>query len=160
MVGVAEFDIIVVKRFVIRLFKIVCVALNPATLSPVKAELRFVNEGVAAQVATPDPSPLTPVLIGSPVQLVSVPEVGVPSTGVTRVGEEANTLFPVPVFATETKFLLPSVWTASEAVSPVTFTPDVVMEGRLAAKLAIVTFSVVEPDTFTIGKTSADCGLV
>ena len=36
-------------------------------------------------------------LIGRPVQLVSVPEAGVPSAGVTNVGDVANTNEPVPV---------------------------------------------------------------
>ena len=35
--------------------------------------------------------------MGNPVQLVSVPEEGVPRTGVTRVGLVANTSAPVPV---------------------------------------------------------------
>lgn len=34
---------------------------------------------------------------GSPVQFVSVPEEGVPSAGVTNVGEFAKTREPVPV---------------------------------------------------------------
>lgn len=41
--------------------------------------------------------PVTPVERGSPVALVRVPEAGVPSTGVTRVGEVANTRAPEPV---------------------------------------------------------------
>jgi hypothetical protein len=45
----------------------------------------------AKAVATPVPSPDTPVLMGSPVALVSVPDVGVPRTGVTSVGEVAFT---------------------------------------------------------------------
>jgi hypothetical protein len=43
--------------------------------------------------------PVTPVVIGRPVQLVKVPEVGVPRTGVTRVGVFASTTPPVPVDA-------------------------------------------------------------
>jgi len=41
--------------------------------------------GVAKNVATLGPRPLTPVLTGRPVQLVSVPDVGVPSTGAVNV---------------------------------------------------------------------------
>lgn len=41
--------------------------------------------------------PETPVLSGSPVQLVSVPLVGVPSSGVTSVGLVAKTSDPLPV---------------------------------------------------------------
>lgn len=41
--------------------------------------------------------PVTPVVSGSPVQLVKVPEDGVPSAGVTSVGLVANTKAPEPV---------------------------------------------------------------
>ncbi len=41
--------------------------------------------------------PVTPVESGSPVQLVRVPLVGVPSAGVTRVGLVAKTRDPLPV---------------------------------------------------------------
>ncbi len=51
----------------------------------------------ANAVATFVPSPDTPVLIGSPVAFVRVADVGVPRTGVTSVGEVANTKDPVPV---------------------------------------------------------------
>ena len=44
------------------------------------------------------PSPDTPVEIGKPVQFVSVPDVGVPSSGVTSVGLVASaTTVPLPV---------------------------------------------------------------
>jgi hypothetical protein len=69
----------------------------PDPVSSVSAAARFALDGVAAQVATPVPRPLTPVEIGSPVALVSVPELGVPSAGVTRTGEVAKTAAPVPV---------------------------------------------------------------
>jgi hypothetical protein len=41
--------------------------------------------------------PVTPVVKGSPVQEVKVPEAGVPKAGVTRVGEVARTKAPEPV---------------------------------------------------------------
>ena len=41
--------------------------------------------------------PVTPLDNGRPVQFVNVPEVGVPSNGVTKVGEVANTKEPDPV---------------------------------------------------------------
>jgi len=55
------------------------------------------------EVVTPVPPrntvsvPVVPATIGSPVALVSVAEDGVPSAGVTRVGDVANTLAPDPV---------------------------------------------------------------
>lgn len=69
----------------------------PDPVSFVTAEIKLADEGVARNVATLVPSPLTPVLIGSPVALVKVAEVGVPKTGVIKVGEVAKTNTPVPV---------------------------------------------------------------
>src|ERR1700731_3780655 len=44
--------------------------------------------------------PVTPDVSGKPVAFVSRPLAGVPSAGVTSVGEVARTTFPVPVEAT------------------------------------------------------------
>jgi hypothetical protein len=58
---------------------------------------------LAVKVAAPVPPlatgkvPVTPVVRGKPVALVSVTEVGVPSIGVTSVGLVDNTTEPVPV---------------------------------------------------------------
>jgi len=41
--------------------------------------------------------PVTPVVNGKPVALVSVPDVGVPRIGVIKVGDVDKTLSPVPV---------------------------------------------------------------
>jgi len=54
-------------------------------------------------LATPVPPlapgkvPVTPVVKGKPVKFVATPEVGVPRTGVTSVGEVDKTTPPVPV---------------------------------------------------------------
>ena len=69
----------------------------PEPTSPVTAAARFAEDGVAKNVATPVPSPLTPVEIGSPVAFVSVRALGVPRLGVTSVGEVAKTSEPDPV---------------------------------------------------------------
>lgn len=58
----------------------------PVPVDVVNADSRFALEGVARNVATPVPNPLTPVLMGNPVAFVSVPEAGVPSTGAVNVG--------------------------------------------------------------------------
>ena len=71
--------------------------LAPVPVSSVKAAARFALLGVAKKVATPVPSPATPVLIGKPVALVSVADVGVPRIGVTNVGLVDRTLLPEPV---------------------------------------------------------------
>lgn len=58
---------------------------EPEPVSSDTALRKFALEGVAKNVATPEPKPETPVEIGSPVQLVNVPEDGVPSAGVVSV---------------------------------------------------------------------------
>jgi len=70
---------------------------DPDPVSSVTADARFALDGVARNVATPVPRPLTPVLIGSPVALVRLTDVGVPRAGLTRVGLVANTNEPLPV---------------------------------------------------------------
>jgi len=69
----------------------------PLPVSPVTAEAKLAEEGVARKVATPDPSPEIPVETGKPVPLVNVTELGVPKAGVTNVGELAKTKAPLPV---------------------------------------------------------------
>lgn len=69
----------------------------PEPVSSVTAEARLALLGVARNVAIPVPRPLTPVEIGSPVQLVRVPEVGVPSTGVVNDGDVVMATLPDPL---------------------------------------------------------------
>jgi hypothetical protein len=69
----------------------------PLPVSSVTADAKLADEGVAKKVATFAAKPDTPVEIGRPVQLVRVPEVGVPNNGVVRVGDVANTKRPDPV---------------------------------------------------------------
>ena len=52
---------------------------DPVPCEVVSAASRFALDGVARNVATFVPSPLMPVETGKPVQLVSVPLLGVPS---------------------------------------------------------------------------------
>jgi hypothetical protein len=69
--------------------------LPPVPVSSVMAVFKLAELGVARNAATLVPSPLTPVEIGSPVQLVSVPLEGVPSIGVTSVGEVKESVSPL-----------------------------------------------------------------
>ena len=94
---------------------------EPEPVSSETADAKFALDGVAKNVATPLPSPDTPVEIGKPVQLVSVPEVGVPRIGVTKVGVFANTFAPVPVSSVSAaaKFALDGV-----AKKVATFAPN------------------------------------
>ena len=63
----------------------------PVPVSPVTAVAKLVLDGVARKVATPEPRPETPVEIGKPVALVRVTDAGVPSVGVTSVGDVEKT---------------------------------------------------------------------
>ena len=58
---------------------------EPVPVSSVNAVRKLALLGVAKNVATLVPKPLTPVAIGKPVQLVKVPLAGVPSAGATIV---------------------------------------------------------------------------
>lgn len=80
----------------------------PEPVSSVTAAARFALEGVARNVAMPDPKPLIPVLTGNPVQFVSVPDAGVPKAGVTNVGLVARTTLPVPVLAVHSGAVAPA----------------------------------------------------
>ena len=97
--------------------------LAPLPVSSVKAAAKLAEEGVAKNVATFAPKPLTPVLIGSPVALVKVAEVGVPKTGVIKVGLVESTTEPVPV---ETVTPVPPFTTGSVPVTLVAKLTNVV----------------------------------
>ena len=92
---------------------------EPEPVSSVIADARFAEDGVARRVATPVPKPEMPVDTGNPVAFVSVAEVGVPSNGVTRVGDVLSTMFPVPVTAFDS-VTPPYVSAALSVVAPVT----------------------------------------
>ena len=69
----------------------------PDPVSSVIAEAKFALEGVAKKVATPVPSPLTPLEMGKFVPLDKTIAVGVPSAGLISVGLVDPTNDPVPV---------------------------------------------------------------
>jgi hypothetical protein len=92
---------------------------EPVPVSFVTAEIRLAEDGVARNVAMPAARPDTPVEIGRPVQLVNVPDVGVPSIGVTRVGEVANTLAPEPVSSVRADARLAEEGVARKVATPV-----------------------------------------
>ena len=68
-----------------------------------EGELDNTTEPEPVEVVTPVPPlatgsvPVTPVVKGKPVTFVMVPDAGVPSAGVTKVGELDRTLLPDPV---------------------------------------------------------------
>ncbi len=83
----------------------------------------------------PVAKPLTPVEIGSPVQFVSVPDVGVPNNGVIREGEVPNTAAPVPVSSVRAAARFADVGVARNVPTPV---PSPVMPATGAAVAVIV----------------------
>ncbi len=72
----------------------------PVPVSSVTAAAKLAEEGVAKKVATPVPRPLTPVLMGKPVALVSVPDEGVPSTPPLTTGAPADPTLTARAVAT------------------------------------------------------------
>jgi hypothetical protein len=99
----------------------------PEPVSSVTAAARFALVGVARKVATPVPRPEIPVLTGRPVQFVSVPDVGVPKTGLISVGVLANTRAPVPVSSVTAKARLELVGVARKVATPVP-SPEIPLE--------------------------------
>ena len=90
----------------------------PVPVSSVTAAAKLADEGVIKNAVTPAPVPETPVEIGRPVQLVRVPEVGVPNNGVVRVGEVANTKSPDPVSSVIAVIKLADDGVAKNAATP------------------------------------------
>ena len=69
-------------------------------------------------------APVTPVVSGNPVALVSVPLDGVPSAGVTKVGLLANTSAPEPVSSVTADARLAELGVAKKVATPVAVDPD------------------------------------
>jgi hypothetical protein len=128
-------------------------------VSSVTAEIRFADDGVARNVATPVPRPDTPVEIGRPVALVRVPLDGVPRAPPLTTGEPA-----VPTFTARAVAMpVPRPETPVEIGSPVTFviTPDAGVPRAGAdidglVRVLLVSVSVVALPT----KVSVDVGNV
>ena len=86
------------------------------------ADARFALVGVAKNVATPVPRPLTPVLIGSPVAFVRVPDDGVPrAPPLTTKAPADPTLTPRAVATLVPKDVMPvpPLATGNVPVTPV-----------------------------------------
>lgn len=73
---------------------------EPEPVSSVTADARFALDGVAKNVATPVPRPLTPVEIGNPVAFVKVPDEGVPSAPPLTTNAPAVPVFTASAVAT------------------------------------------------------------
>ncbi len=93
--------------------------LAPLPVSSVKANAKLADEGVAKNAATLAAKPDTPVEIGRPVQLVRVPEPGVPNTGVMKVGVLLKTKRPDPVSSVTAVAKLAEDGVAKNVATPV-----------------------------------------
>jgi hypothetical protein len=92
---------------------------DPEPVSSLTADAKLALVGVAKNVATPVPSPDTPVEIGKPVAFVNVALVGVPRIGVTKVGLVANTNDPEPVSSVTALARFALVGVAKNVATPV-----------------------------------------
>ena len=88
---------------------------GPEPVSSVTAAAKLAEDGVARNVATLAPRPLTPVLIGSPVQLDNVPLEGVPNAPPLTTNAPAVPTLTANAVAT----LVPSPLTPVEIGRPV-----------------------------------------
>jgi hypothetical protein len=123
----------------------------PVPVSSVTAEAKLALEGVARNVATPAARPETPVEIGRPVALVNTPLVGVPSSGVTSVGDVANTKEPVPVSSVTAAARLALEGVARNVATPVA-RPDTPVEiGRPVAFVRVPEVGVPRAGVTKVG---------
>lgn len=115
----------------------------------------------ASAVAMPVPKPETPDEIGKPVAFVNVPEVGVPRTGVVKVGDVDSTMFPVPVTALES--VTPPYVSAAlivvarvSVIAPVEVPPSVIVPEPAASTARFSFVPLVITDTATPPAAAAD----
>ena len=124
---------------------VVANTLTPVPVLSVRANAKLADDGVPKKVATLAAKPDTPVEIGRPVQLVRVPEDGVPNAGVTRVGDVANTNAPLPVSSDIT----PS--NSAEVVAACTDNLSVVTTSVLLVGIVV---ELIVPETVALEYTS------
>jgi hypothetical protein len=108
---------------------------EPVPVSSVTAVIKFAEEGVAKNVATPVPKPLMPVETGRPVALVKVAEEGVPNAGVTNVGLVAKTKEPEPVSSVTAAIKFEEEGVAKKVAIPV---PKPLMPVEIGKPVALV----------------------
>lgn len=123
----------------------------PVPVSLVTAAIRLALDGVAKNVATPVPSPLTPVLMGRPVALVRTPLEGVPRAGVTSVGEVAKTIAPVPVSSVTAAIALALDGVAKNVATPVPNPETPVLIGKPVAFVSVPLAGVPKIGATSVG---------
>jgi hypothetical protein len=94
--------------------------------------------------------PETPVVNGNPVQLINVPEVGVPKIGVINVGDVFSTFDPVPVdvITPVPPFAIgkvPATWVVK--LTPLNVPPKVKLPAVVTTPLNVIPLTVPPPPT-------------
>jgi hypothetical protein len=112
---------------------------------------KFAEEGVARNVAAPVARPETPVEMGRPVAFVSVALDGVPSAGVTSVGEVANTSAPVPVSSVTAAMRFALLGVARNVATPVPRPETPVEIGRPVALVRTAALGVPKAGVVKVG---------
>ena len=123
----------------------------PVPVSFVIAAIKFALDGVAKNVATPVPNPLTPVLIGRRVAFVKTPLDGVPSAGVTSVGEVAKTIAPVPVSSVTAAIAFALDGVARNVATPVPRPETPVEMGKPVALVSVPLAGVPRTGAMSVG---------
>ena len=123
----------------------------PVPVSSVTADARLADEGVAKNVATPAPSPDTPVLIGNPVALVNTARLGVPIFGVNKTGLVANTKDPEPVSSVMADAKLELEGVAKNVATPAPRPLTPVLIGRLVALIRLADCGVPKTGVTNVG---------
>ena len=95
--------------------------------------------------------PITPVESGKPVTFVIMPDVGVPRSGVTRVGEVAKTREPDPVAFVTAAAKLALVGVAKNVATPVPRPETPVEIGRPVAFVSVPEVGVPRMGVTSVG---------
>jgi hypothetical protein len=119
----------------------------PVPVSSVRTAARFALDGVAKKVATFAAKPDTPVAIGRPVQLVKIPEVGVPRIGVT-----------ITMLVLVQALMLPLVTVPSTGVTKVGLVNNSVLVSCLVMPLC--TMGITSAALMTVATGSAEMAMV
>jgi len=96
--------------------------------------------------------PVTPVVRGKPVKLVATPDVGVPNTGVTKVGEVAKTAEPVPVSSVKAERRLAELGVARKVATPLPRPLTPVAMGKPVAFVKVALVGVPRIGVTSVGE--------
>jgi hypothetical protein len=126
------------------------VRVKPVPVPLSKAPLAGVDVSPVPPLATGN-VPVTPVVNGRPVKFVATPDVGVPNKGVTKVGEVANTLAPVPVSSVKAAAKFALLGVAKKVATPVPNPDTPVLIGKPVALVKVPLVGVPKTGVTRVG---------